>query len=151
MIHGDYAGYAAESGIDSVTQYELWKAIWSGLNDGNFHELDWALVRHNEFLDDFVVLPDGAVLVAGDDSPGFVATAQARHGGADVAADEGPGLRKSSDEWVDPGTKSLISALVDMTSLLALPDMRVLSNASHLLSRRSLLQSSHLRPPFALD
>jgi cyclomaltodextrinase len=45
-----------ESGFDSVTQYELWKAIWSGLNDGNFHELDWALVRHNEFLDDFVPL-----------------------------------------------------------------------------------------------
>jgi len=43
-----------ESGFDSVTQYELWKAIWSSLNDGNFHELDWALVRHNEFLDDFV-------------------------------------------------------------------------------------------------
>jgi glycosidase len=43
-----------ESGFDSVTQYELWKAIWSSLNDGNFHELDWALVRHNEFLDHFV-------------------------------------------------------------------------------------------------
>jgi cyclomaltodextrinase / maltogenic alpha-amylase / neopullulanase len=43
-----------DSGFDSVTQYELWKAIWSSLNDGNFHELDWALVRHNEFLDAFV-------------------------------------------------------------------------------------------------
>ena len=43
-----------DGGFDSVTQYELWKAIWSGLNDGNFHELDWALVRHNEFLDTFV-------------------------------------------------------------------------------------------------
>ena len=29
--------------FDSVTQYELWKAIWSSLNDGNFHELDHAL------------------------------------------------------------------------------------------------------------
>ena len=37
-----------------MTQYELWKAIWSSLNDGNFHELDWALQRHNEFLDAFV-------------------------------------------------------------------------------------------------
>jgi glycosidase len=54
MIHGDYAAYAADSGLDSITQYELWKAIWSSLNDGNFHELDWALVRHNEFLDHFV-------------------------------------------------------------------------------------------------
>ena len=34
---------ARQSGFDSVTQYELWKAIWSSLNDGNFHELDWAL------------------------------------------------------------------------------------------------------------
>jgi cyclomaltodextrinase / maltogenic alpha-amylase / neopullulanase len=56
VIHGDYAATVRESGFDSVTQYELWKAMWSGLNDGNFHELDWALVRHNEFLDDFVPL-----------------------------------------------------------------------------------------------
>ena len=54
VIHGDYTARVRESGFDSVTQYELWKAIWSSLNDGNFHELDWALVRHNEFLDDFV-------------------------------------------------------------------------------------------------
>jgi glycosidase len=50
IIHGDYARYAADSGIDSVTQYELWKAIWSSLNDGNFFELAWALDRHNGFL-----------------------------------------------------------------------------------------------------
>jgi cyclomaltodextrinase / maltogenic alpha-amylase / neopullulanase len=54
VIHGDYSARVRESGFDSVTQYELWKAMWSSLNDGNFHELDWALVRHNEFLDDFV-------------------------------------------------------------------------------------------------
>ena len=54
VIHGDYQARVDESGFDSVTQYELWKAIWSSLNDGNFHELDWALVRHNEFLDSFV-------------------------------------------------------------------------------------------------
>ena len=54
VIHGDYSARVRESGFDSITQYELWKAIWSSLNDGNFHELDWALVRHNEFLDDFV-------------------------------------------------------------------------------------------------
>ena len=52
VIHGDYSARVRDSGFDSVTQYELWKAIWSGINDGNFHELDWALVRHNEFLDD---------------------------------------------------------------------------------------------------
>ena len=54
VIHGDYGGYVRASGFDSVTQYELWKAIWSSLNDGNFHELDWTLNRHNEFLSTFV-------------------------------------------------------------------------------------------------
>jgi len=54
VIHGDYSERVRASGFDSVTQYELWKATWSSLNDANFHELDWALVRHNEFLDDFV-------------------------------------------------------------------------------------------------
>ena len=54
VIHGDYPAVVAQSGFDAVTQYELWKATWSGLNDGNFHELDWALRRHNEFLDTFV-------------------------------------------------------------------------------------------------
>jgi cyclomaltodextrinase / maltogenic alpha-amylase / neopullulanase len=54
VLHGDYSARVREADFDSVTQYELWKAIWSSLNDANFHELDWALVRHNEFLDDFV-------------------------------------------------------------------------------------------------
>ena len=54
VIHGDYAGIVANSTFDSVTQYELWKAIWSSLNDANFHELDHALRRHDEFLDAFV-------------------------------------------------------------------------------------------------
>jgi cyclomaltodextrinase len=54
VIHGDYSVIVREAGFDSVTQYELWKAIWSSLNDGNFHELDWAMQRHNEFLDEFV-------------------------------------------------------------------------------------------------
>ena len=31
MIHGDYRDYVRRSGLDSVTQYELWKAIWSSL------------------------------------------------------------------------------------------------------------------------
>jgi glycosidase len=54
VIHGDYQARVDESDFDSVTQYELWKAIWSSLNDANLHELDWALSRHNEFLDSFV-------------------------------------------------------------------------------------------------
>jgi glycosidase len=53
VIHGDYASYVTEGGLDSVTQYELWKAIWSSLNDVNPHELAWALGRHNELLATF--------------------------------------------------------------------------------------------------
>jgi glycosidase len=53
MIHGDYAAYAAEAGLDSITQYEVWKAVWSALNERNFYELDHALGRHNAFLDAF--------------------------------------------------------------------------------------------------
>jgi glycosidase len=56
VIHGDYCAFVEGSGADSVTQYELWKAIWSSLNDGNFHELDWGLQRHNGFLDTFAPL-----------------------------------------------------------------------------------------------
>ena len=56
LIHGDYAAAVDAAGFDSVTQYELWKAIWSSLNDGNFFELDWALQRHNEFLVSFAPL-----------------------------------------------------------------------------------------------
>jgi glycosidase len=51
MIHGDYAAYAAASGLDAITQYELWKSLWSSLNDRNFFELAWTLDRHNAFLD----------------------------------------------------------------------------------------------------
>lgn len=54
VIHGDYPQIVADSGMDSLTQYELWKAIWSSLLDENFYELEWTLQRHNTFLDSFV-------------------------------------------------------------------------------------------------
>jgi glycosidase len=53
-IHGDYRAMITDGGLDSVTQYELWKAIWSSLNDGNFYELAHALTRHQELLDTFI-------------------------------------------------------------------------------------------------
>ncbi|WP_428339197.1 alpha-amylase family protein [Mycobacterium sp.] len=56
LIHGDYAAVVRGTGFDSATQYELWKAIWSGLNDGNFFELDHALHRHTEFVKSFAPL-----------------------------------------------------------------------------------------------
>lgn len=53
VIHGDYASIVRASGMDSVTQYELWKGIWSSIESRNFFELDHALGRHNEFSDAF--------------------------------------------------------------------------------------------------
>ncbi|MFJ1704265.1 alpha-amylase family glycosyl hydrolase [Kitasatospora sp. NPDC088346] len=53
VIHGDYTSYVTEGGLDTVTQYELWKAVWSALNDRNLYELAWALKRHNAMLDTF--------------------------------------------------------------------------------------------------
>jgi len=53
VLHGDYADYVARSGLDTVTQYELWKAVWSSLRDGNFFELAWALERHDALLATF--------------------------------------------------------------------------------------------------
>jgi glycosidase len=53
VIHGDYVDFVDRSGVDSVTEYELWKAIWSSLNDGNLHELAWTLSRHAQFASRF--------------------------------------------------------------------------------------------------
>lgn len=54
VLHGDYGQVVSESGMDSVTQYELWKAIWSGLRERNFFETAWSIKRHNDFLARFV-------------------------------------------------------------------------------------------------
>ncbi|MET0384814.1 MAG: alpha-amylase family protein [Polyangiales bacterium] len=51
VIHGDYAQFVADGGLDSVTQYELWKATWSAINDRNFFELAWTLERHSQLLE----------------------------------------------------------------------------------------------------
>jgi cyclomaltodextrinase / maltogenic alpha-amylase / neopullulanase len=53
VIHGDYTSFVRDGGLDSVTQYELWKAIWSSLNDRNLYELAWALERHDGFAAEF--------------------------------------------------------------------------------------------------
>ena len=54
VIHGDLPAFVQESGMHSVTQYELWKATWSALNDTNFWELAHALERHAEFCRTFI-------------------------------------------------------------------------------------------------
>ena len=56
VIHGDYVGYIEESGLDSVTQYELWKAIRSSIEQKNWFELAWSLQRHDEFAETFLPL-----------------------------------------------------------------------------------------------
>jgi cyclomaltodextrinase / maltogenic alpha-amylase / neopullulanase len=56
VLHGDYAQIVDDARLDSVTQYELWKAIWSSLNDRNFFELAWAIKRHDAWLSTFVPL-----------------------------------------------------------------------------------------------
>lgn len=53
VLTDDFVEFVAASGVDSVTQYELWKAIWSSMNDVNLHELAWALTRHTEFQKHF--------------------------------------------------------------------------------------------------
>ncbi|WP_265444599.1 alpha-amylase family glycosyl hydrolase [Flexivirga meconopsidis] len=50
ILHGDYAELVRASGMDACTQYELWKATWSALNDRNFFELEWGLRRNDEML-----------------------------------------------------------------------------------------------------
>lgn len=54
VIQGDYVDLVDRSGWDSLTQYELWKAIWSSLKDPNLYELEHALKRHQEFVEHFV-------------------------------------------------------------------------------------------------
>lgn len=53
VIHGDYAEFVETSGVDSVTQYELWHAISDALNNHNFFSLDWTLGRHRTFCRTF--------------------------------------------------------------------------------------------------
>lgn len=50
IIHGDYLDLIHHGHLDTVTQYELWKATWSSIKEVNFWELDHALGRHAEFI-----------------------------------------------------------------------------------------------------
>ena len=56
MIHGDYVDYVKTAGLDSVTEYELWWAIWSSIDSINFHQLEWTLGRHARFVEHFLPL-----------------------------------------------------------------------------------------------
>ena len=41
----DYRALAGGGGLDSVTNYELYKSLWSSFNNKNFFELSWTLSR----------------------------------------------------------------------------------------------------------
>ena len=45
LIHGDYARYANGEMLDSATNYECWKGIWSSHNDKNYFEINYAMNR----------------------------------------------------------------------------------------------------------
>lgn len=45
VIHGDYRRWARPGPLDSVTNYEAWKGLWSSLRDGNYFEMAWTLKR----------------------------------------------------------------------------------------------------------
>jgi glycosidase len=45
-VQGDsYAPLMWRGGLDSVTNYEAYKGLWSSYNDGNYHEIAWTLDR----------------------------------------------------------------------------------------------------------
>ncbi len=54
VIHGDYTAFVTEGGLDSVTEYELWKATWSSLVDHNPWELGHTLERHDALMATFL-------------------------------------------------------------------------------------------------
>lgn len=45
VIHGDYRNWAQSGRLHATTNYELYKSLWSSLNDGNFFELAHSLQR----------------------------------------------------------------------------------------------------------
>jgi glycosidase len=47
MVAGDYRTLAHEGCLNSVTNYELYKGLWSSFNDRNFYELSWTLKRQS--------------------------------------------------------------------------------------------------------
>lgn len=45
LIHGDYSQFANPEMLDSATNYECWKGIWSSHNDKNYFEINYAINR----------------------------------------------------------------------------------------------------------
>ena len=47
VIHGDYRNWANNERLDTTTNYELYKGLWSSFNDKNFFEIAWSLNRQS--------------------------------------------------------------------------------------------------------
>jgi glycosidase len=45
VVGGDYRNWIREGRLDSVTNYEMYKSLWSCFNDHNFFEIAWTLNR----------------------------------------------------------------------------------------------------------
>jgi glycosidase len=45
VVHGDYRQWANPQILDSVTNYESYKGLYSSLNDTNYHEIAYSLTR----------------------------------------------------------------------------------------------------------
>jgi cyclomaltodextrinase / maltogenic alpha-amylase / neopullulanase len=45
VVHGDYRGWVQPGVLDSVTNYELYKGLWSSHNDNNYFEIAYSLNR----------------------------------------------------------------------------------------------------------
>jgi len=45
VVHGDYRQWANPGALDSVTNYEAYKGLFSSLNDCNYFEIAYALQR----------------------------------------------------------------------------------------------------------
>lgn len=45
MVHGDYRKFLRESSLDSVTNYEIYKGMYSSLNDHNYFEIAYSMKR----------------------------------------------------------------------------------------------------------
>ncbi|HBI85637.1 MAG TPA: DUF1653 domain-containing protein [Ruminococcus sp.] len=48
LIHGNYAQFANPDMLDSSTNYECWKGIWSSHNDKNYFEINYAMNRQKD-------------------------------------------------------------------------------------------------------
>ena len=47
IIHGDYKRWANPEMLDSVTNYECYKGLWSSHNDKNYFEIDYSINRQS--------------------------------------------------------------------------------------------------------